>query len=130
MADRDEPDFGPKAFREEEEFLTLPTKHQFAEIDEDQVFSSLSAAEVRSAGNLGGRPLIVLTATRQDDIPPEIPQKDAEAEQDLWLHRLQPELVQLSTRGKQIIVDSSHEIPTEHPEAVISAIHDVWLATQ
>ena len=78
-ADRDVPEFWPRAFREEEEFLTLPTKHQFAVIDEDQVFPTLSAAQVRSGGNLGDRPLIVLTATRQDDIPPEIPPKDAQA---------------------------------------------------
>jgi len=127
-ADRDAPDFWPKEFREEEEFLTLPTKHQFAVIDEDQVFSTLSAAEVRSAGNLGDRPLIVLTATRQDDIPPEIPPQDARAEEDLWVHQLQPELARLSTRGKQIVVDSSHEMPTERPEVVIAAIHEVWLA--
>ncbi|MGI9072524.1 MAG: alpha/beta fold hydrolase, partial [Bryobacteraceae bacterium] len=49
-ADRDAPDFWPKAFREEEEFLMLSTRHQFATIDEDQVFSTLSAAQVRSAG--------------------------------------------------------------------------------
>ena len=128
MADRDAPAFWPKAFREEENFLTLPTKHQFATIDEDQVFSTLSAAQVRSAGNLGDRPLIVLTATRQDDIPAEIPPKDTQAEEDLWVHQLQPELARLSTRGKQIVVDSSHEMPTEHPEVVISAIHEVWLA--
>jgi pimeloyl-ACP methyl ester carboxylesterase len=129
-ADRDAPAFWPKEFREEESFLILPTKHQFATIDEDQVFSTLSAAQVRSAGNLGDRPLIVLTATRQDDIPLEIPPKDAQAEDDLWVHQLQPELARLSTRGKQIIVDSSHEMPTEHPEAVISAIHEVWLAAR
>ena len=127
-ADHDAPEFWPKAFREEEEFLMLPTKHQFAMIDEDQVFSSLSAAQVRSAGKLGDRPLIVLTATRQDDIPPEIPPKDAQANEHLWVHQLQPELASLSTRGKQIIVDSSHEMPTEHPEVVVSAIHEVWLA--
>jgi pimeloyl-ACP methyl ester carboxylesterase len=124
----DAPAFWPKAFREEEEFLTLPTKHQFAMIDEDQVFSTLSAAEVRSAENLGDRPLIVLTATRQDDIAPEIPPQDAKAEEDLWVRQLQPELARLSTTGKQIIVESSHEMPTEHPEVVISAIHEVWLA--
>jgi len=71
-ADRD-----ASAFWQEENFLMLPTKHQFAAIDEDQVFPTLSAAQVRGAGNLGDRPLIVLTATRQDDIPPEIPRKDA-----------------------------------------------------
>jgi pimeloyl-ACP methyl ester carboxylesterase len=129
-ADRDAPAFWPKAFLEEEEFLMLPTKHQFAVIDEDQVFPTLSAAQVRRAGNLGDRPLIVLTATRQDDISPEIPPKDAQAEEDLWIHQLQPELARLSTRGKQIIVDSSHEMPTEHPEVVISAIHEVWLAAR
>jgi pimeloyl-ACP methyl ester carboxylesterase len=130
MADRDAPAFWPNAFREEETFLTLPTKHQFATIDEDQVFPTWSAAQVRSAGNLGDRPLIVLTATTQDDIPPEIPQKDAQAEEDLWVHQLQPELARLSTHGKQIVVDSSHEMPTEHPEVVISAIHEVWLAVR
>jgi pimeloyl-ACP methyl ester carboxylesterase len=127
-ADRDAPEFWPKALREEEEFLTLPTKHQFAVIDEDQVFPTLSAAQVRGAGNLGDRPLIVLTAAREEDIPPEIPPRDAQAEEDLWVHRLQPELARLSTRGKQIVLDSSHEMPTEHPEVVISAIHEVWLA--
>jgi pimeloyl-ACP methyl ester carboxylesterase len=127
-ADRDVPAFWPKAFREEEEFLTLPSKHQFATIDEDQVFPTLSAAQVRSAGTLGDRPLIALTATQQDDIAPEIPRKDAQAEEDLWVHQLQPELARLSTHGKEIIVDRSHEMPTEHPEVVISAIHEVWLA--
>jgi pimeloyl-ACP methyl ester carboxylesterase len=122
-ADRDAP-----AFWQEENFLMLPTKHQFATIDEDQVFPTLSAAQVRSAGNLGDRPLIVLTATRQDDIPPEIPRQDAQAEEDLWVHQLQPELARLSSHGRQIVVDSSHEMPTEHPEVVISAIHEVWLA--
>ena len=129
-ADRDAPEFWPKAFREEEDFLTLPTKHQFATIDEDQVFSTLSAEQVRSAGNLGDRPLIVLSATRQDDISPEIPPQDAQAEEDLWVHQLQPELARLSTHGKQIVVDSSHEMPTEHPEVVISAIHEVWMAVR
>jgi pimeloyl-ACP methyl ester carboxylesterase len=127
-ADRGTPTFWPKAFREEEDFLMLPTKHQFATIDEDQIFSTLSAAQVRGAGNLGDRPLIVLTATRQDDIAAEIPPQDAQADEDLWVYQLQPELARLSTRGKQIVIDSSHEIPTEHPEVVISAIHEVWLA--
>jgi len=127
-ADRDAPEFWPKAFREEENFLTLPTKHQFATIDENQVFSTLSAAQVRRAGNLGDRPLIVLTATRQDDISPEIPRQDTQTEEDLWVHQLQPALARLSTQGKQIVIDSSHEIPTEHPEVVISAIHEVWRA--
>jgi pimeloyl-ACP methyl ester carboxylesterase len=129
-ADRDAPEFWPKTFRDEEDFLTLPTKHQFATIDEDQVFSTLSAAQVRRAGSLGDLPLIVLTAAGQDDIPPEIPRKDAQAEEDLWVHQLQPQLARLSSHGKQIVTDSSQELPTEHPEVVISAIHEVWLAAR
>jgi pimeloyl-ACP methyl ester carboxylesterase len=39
-------------------------------------------------------------------------------------------LARLSTHGKQIVIDSSHEMPTEHPEAVISAIREVWLAAR
>jgi pimeloyl-ACP methyl ester carboxylesterase len=113
-ADRDAPAFWPKTLREEENFLMLPAKHQFATIDEDQVFPTLSAAQVRSAGNLGDRPLIVLTATTQDDVPAEIPRKDAQAEEDLWVQQLQSELARLSTRGKQIVVDGGHEMPTEH----------------
>ena len=70
---------------------------------------------------------MVLTAKRQDDIPPEIPPKDAQAEEDLWVHQSQPELARLSTHGRQIVVNSSHEMPTQHPEVVISAIHEVWL---
>jgi hypothetical protein len=128
MAVRDAPEFWPQAFRDEENFLALPTKHQFATIDEDQVFFNLSATQVRSAGNLGDRPLIVLTATRQDDIPSEIPRKDAQTEEDLRVRQLQPELTRLSTRGRQIVVDSGHEMPTEHPDVVISAIHEVGLA--
>src|SRR6202035_3927791 len=56
-ADRDAPDFWPRAFREEEDFLTLQTKHQSAEIDEDQVSPPLSGAEGRIPENLGDRPL-------------------------------------------------------------------------
>jgi hypothetical protein len=93
------------------------------------VFSTLSAAEVRNAGNLGDRPLIVLTAARQDDISPDIPRNDVQAEEELWVHQLQPELARLSTHGRQIVIDSSHEMPTEHPEVVVSAIHEVWLET-
>jgi hypothetical protein len=44
--------------------------------------------------------------------------------------QLQPELARLSTHGKQIVAESSREMPTEHPKVVISAIHEVWLAAR
>jgi hypothetical protein len=39
---------------------------------------------------------------------------------------LQPELAQLSTNGKQIIVENSdHGIPEQAPEAVVTAVDEV-----
>ena len=85
-----------------------------------------TAAEVRAAGNLGDRPLIVLTAGQAfvPDNPTEA--QEASAFHDLWMHRLQPQLAQLSSRGRQVIVEKSgHGIQFEAPEAVIGAVHEV-----
>jgi pimeloyl-ACP methyl ester carboxylesterase len=46
-ADGDAPSFWPKAFREEENSLMLPTKHQFATIDEDLHFERGTSAKRR-----------------------------------------------------------------------------------
>jgi hypothetical protein len=52
-----------------------------------------------------------------------------ERQNDLWIHDLQAQQARLSTRGKQIVVpDSGHMIPYERPDAVISAVHEVWSA--
>jgi pimeloyl-ACP methyl ester carboxylesterase len=49
---------------------------------------------------------------------------------NLWIHDLQVQEAHLSTHGKQIIVpDSTHMIPIDRPDAVVSAIHEVWSAT-
>lgn len=67
-----------------------------------------SIGEVRAAGSLGDRPLIVLTAGREST--PE------------WL-ALQQSLAKLSSRSRQITVpDSGHLIPLERPGAVVNAI--------
>jgi pimeloyl-ACP methyl ester carboxylesterase len=97
-----------------------------------QAFSSelaveeTSAAQIRASGTLGDIPLIVLTAGKIDagNYTSEI---DAEAAQRVWVEGLQAELATLSSRGKQIIVpDSGHMIPMERPDAVVSAIREVW----
>jgi hypothetical protein len=42
---------------------------------------------------------------------------------DVWTHQLQAQLAQLSTRGRQVIVEnSSHAID---PDAVLKAINEV-----
>jgi pimeloyl-ACP methyl ester carboxylesterase len=75
----------------------------------EQGFSA-SLEEVRSAGGLGNRPLIVL---RSEDTPAG-PEEDT-----AWLARL-------SSQGRQILVrGSSHSIQNEAPEAVIEAVRGI-----
>ena len=65
----------------------------------------LSAAEARAAGPLGGRPLVVISA-------PGDP--------------LQADLVRLSTRAKQILVDGgSGDLIYQAPEIIVAAIRQV-----
>jgi len=76
--------------------------------------------QARSAGGLGDRPLIVLTAGKQIVRSPE-DQEDRES----WI-RLQSRLVQLSTRGRQVVVrKSGHMIPYEAPEEIVEAVQEV-----
>ncbi len=86
-----------------------------------------SASEARAAGGFGNIPLIVLTAGR--GFAPE--DKDAAAFHENFVHNLQPQLAQLSTRGRQIIVpESGHAIQFEAPAAVVSAIKEVVAEVQ
>jgi pimeloyl-ACP methyl ester carboxylesterase len=122
-------------------YLERQTKAIEAEAAEEGAFS-LSAAQVRAAGKLGDRPLIVLTAGRDDDMGPDNTdgQDDDDpadgppfqtAERKLWIEVLQVEEAHLSTRGRQIVLpDSGPMIPFQRPDAVISAIHEVWSAAR
>jgi len=82
--------------------------------------------QARSAGGLGDRPLIVLTAGRPVDIPSDPSQaREADEDQQVWIE-LQGQLARLSSRGRQVIVrDSDHGIPFEAPGAVIEAVREV-----
>jgi hypothetical protein len=80
----------------------------------------------RAAGRLGDRPLIVLTAGKYIVPPDPTDVPEAAAYHAVWVHQLQADLVRLSTRGKQVIVENSdHGIPSEAPEAVVSAVKEV-----
>lgn len=86
----------------------------------------LSADEARGANPLGDRPLIVLTAGKF--FTPHNPADLAEAQafHHIWVNELQPKLVRLSSRGRQIIVENSgHAIQFEAPDVVIGAIQEV-----
>jgi pimeloyl-ACP methyl ester carboxylesterase len=76
----------------------------------------------RSAGTLGDRPLIVLTAGRYW-APPGF-EKEAAEYHEVWVHELQASLARLSAHGKQVVVDAHHNMD-EAPDAVLKSIQEV-----
>jgi pimeloyl-ACP methyl ester carboxylesterase len=86
-------------------------------------FEEKVSAQMRVAGNLGDRPLIVLTAGQPFRVGDPEADKELVAFHEMWVHQFQAQLAQLSTRGRQVIVENSgHAID---PEAVLKAIHEV-----
>jgi pimeloyl-ACP methyl ester carboxylesterase len=119
-----------KEFRQELLYLRQQKKFEHAVASETKAWGE-SIAQVRAAGNLGDRPLIVLTAG--NPYPPDalLTKEEMEQKSNLWIKDLQAQEVHLSTRGKQIVVsDSGHMIPFKRPDTVISTIHEVWSATR
>ena len=116
-----------KEFWEEFRYLAQETKSRNAFAGEMKALPQTNA-EARSAGNLGDRPLIVLTRGKIDFVPELQLTKEIEDQiWNLWMHVLQVEEAHLSTRGKQIIVpDSGHVIQFERPDTVIAATREVW----
>jgi hypothetical protein len=76
-----------------------------------------SIAQTRAAGDLGDRPLRVISAA---------PRSSPFPEQDVGM-QLQADLVRLSTRGKQLIVGDASIRPLHYqaPHAVIDSVHQV-----
>ena len=106
----------PRKLRDELEYLMLQPTAIAADLDEIRSFPA-SAAAVRAAGNLGDKPLIVLTGAYSAQRRPQL--------HDVWIHELQPDLVRLSTRGRQIVVNAGHNIPLQQPEAVVQAVMEI-----
>jgi pimeloyl-ACP methyl ester carboxylesterase len=131
MSDTSGPAYLSQNDREEFRYLQLQTKFLAATASEQSAFST-SADEVRASGNLGDKPLIVLTAgkaLRAASLPPGFPVKAYDDFLLIWRNDLQVREAHLSTRGRQIIVpDSDHMIPFERPDTVVSAIREVWSA--
>ncbi len=77
---------------------------------------------VRASGNLGHRPLIVLTAGQYFIPSDPLEAREAAKFHDVWVHQLQADLVRLSTQGKQVVLENSdHGIAFQAPDAVVSA---------
>jgi pimeloyl-ACP methyl ester carboxylesterase len=117
-----------KEFRDKMKYLQLQAKFIDAAFSEIKSFTE-SAEEARRAGNLGDRQLVVLTAGKDlgaKDLPKGVSVEEMREFRKTWVNDLQVRQARLSTRGKQIVVlDSTHMIPMERPDAVVNAIHDV-----
>jgi pimeloyl-ACP methyl ester carboxylesterase len=120
-----------KEFGQEMLYLQMQPKFIEAAGSEMSLFPE-SADQVRAAGTLGDKPLVVLTAGKlapASQLPEGITEKDFEAFHVVWVNDLQMREAHLSTRGERIMVpDSTHMIPFERPDAIISAIHSVYNA--
>ena len=133
IASGDDDEGLPKDFAREVQYLQLQTKFVEATMSESATFAE-SAQQVREAGNLGDRPLIVLSAGKNVDpklLPKDLPAQEFAEFHRIWLDELQPAEARLSTRGKRIIVpDSDHMIPFRRPDAVVSGVREVWEAAK
>ena len=122
----------PETTFQEMRYLMLQPKYVDALVSEAAVMFPESAAEVRSAGNLGNKPLIVLTAGEIDQppvLPPGVTQRDIDNMRDAHIRQAQMRAGALSTRGRQILIsDSHHMIPFERPDAIVTAVREVYTA--
>ena len=86
-------------------------------------------AELKSAGTLGNKPLIVLIA-RQSLQDVRLPAQDVATLSQLWLKN-EELLAQLSTRGKWMMVENStHMIPLDRPDSIVSAVREIYAETR
>jgi pimeloyl-ACP methyl ester carboxylesterase len=119
----------PPELREELIYLELDPKYSKTILSEESSFDD-SAGEVRAAGTLGDKPVIVLTAGADGEIP-GVPRQDADDFFAAWVGELQPRLAHLSTRGRQIVLLKSHHlIPFEQPGAIVDAVREVVAETR
>ena len=88
-----------------------------------------SAEEVRASGDLGDRPLVVLSRDPSDPRGQAgLPEPYLKRAADAWL-ALQDELASLSTNGVQrTVLGAGHAIQVDDPEAVMAGIEDVLAA--
>jgi pimeloyl-ACP methyl ester carboxylesterase len=82
----------------------------------------ISADEVRTAGTLGNKPLIVLSRSPNALRPPGLPAEIADGFERVW-SELQRDLLNLSTRSVQIMAaHAGHNIELDEPQLVTEAI--------
>lgn len=123
------PPWMPENLVREERYLSLQPKYVEAIVSEAEFVFTESADKARAAGNIGDKPLIVLSAGQNEllnNIPRGAPRKELE---DFIgaMKQLQVQEAHLSTHGRQVVVpDSGHMIPFERPDAVVDAVREVY----
>jgi pimeloyl-ACP methyl ester carboxylesterase len=147
LAMRNAPVDVPLQFQSQQASATLALRNQRVKGIETEVAQGCAATEggaerpargsgnpevdraAENSGTLGDRPLIVLTAGQYWKPDDPAAAREIAKFHETWLHQLQPELSRLSTRGQQIIVESSdHSIPERAPEAIVTAVSQVVMA--
>lgn len=78
----------------------------------------------RSAGGLGDRPLIVLTAGQAFVPHDPVAIREAAEFHQVWVHQLQAQLAALSTHGRQVVLATSGHA-TMAPDEIVRAINEV-----
>lgn len=110
-------------------YLILQAKYLKARASELKEIQT-SAEQARASGTLGDKPLVVLTAVQQDQaLRAALSAEDFIRFQELWVRTLQPRLLQLSARSKQVILsDLGHDIPAQRPAAIVDAVRQIYAA--
>ena len=112
-------------------YLILQSKYLRARASElEQI--RVSAEQAREADHISDKSLVVLTASENTDtiLSSGLSKKDFEEFQRIWVDDLQMRLAHLSTRGRRIMVlGSGHDIPSDRPESVVNAVHELCIAT-
>jgi pimeloyl-ACP methyl ester carboxylesterase len=107
--------------------LLLQSKYLKARASEFENIE-VSAEETRTADHIANKPLVVLTAGRTIDagLKAALNQQDQAAYQEIWVNDLQRRLARLSSRGRSVLVaDSGHDMPTDRPDAIVSAVQEL-----
>jgi hypothetical protein len=88
----------------------------------------VSAEQARTADHIAEKPLVVLTAGRVIDasLKTALSEEDQNAYEKTWVDDLQLRLAHLSKRGTRVVVaDSGHDMPTDRPDAIVSAVREL-----
>lgn len=87
-------------------------------LSEMQSFDESARETIAAGTSFGDLPLLVLTAGKDGVTPPAL--------RKVWLEQLQPELVRMSTRGRQKVVnDATHMMMVDDLAAVVDGIKEM-----